>query len=63
MMVSGPVFPEITLCMSSEILKALCIGIWGLIYVGLEADGICVSVFTLSMIWIFLILTPKSKMH
>lgn len=53
MMVSGSVFP-FTLCMSSEILKAPCIGIRGLIYMRLEADGICVSVFTLSMIWTFL---------
>lgn len=62
MMVSGPVFPAITLCMSSDILKAPCIGIWVLTYMGLEADGICVSVFTLSIIRTFLILTPKSKM-
>lgn len=46
MMVSGPVFPAITLGMNSDILKAPCIGIWGLNYMGSEADGIlCVCVY------------------
>lgn len=44
MMVSGPVFPAITLGMSSDILKAPCTGIWGLNYMGSEADGIFVYI-------------------
>lgn len=43
--------PALTLRRSYNTLDAPQVGIWRLNYIGLETDGICLSVFPLSTIW------------